>query len=634
MAETRTINLEVKDNSEASAKDFQKLADNIEKLTDSISSLNKESEKTSESIEDISKSSKGAESGVRKIGKGIKGIGLAFKAAGIGLIISAFSLLKEVFTQNQKVADALSSVFETISIVFNEVTRVVTEVYDAVSEATNGFDALGKVMGGLLTLIIAPFKAGFFGIKLAVEQVQLAWETSFFGDNDPTSISNLRDRIKETKNDLLDVGNAVVEAGGDIVNNFVEAVGEVGSIVTETAKGISDISVKAAFEQAKLNVQVQNQAKIAAAQQGLLVEQYDRAAEKLRQVRDEERNTIDERIKANNDLKEVLDKQEEALLKQADLQVQAARNEVKKSNNIENQIALTEALANREGVLAQVEGLRSEQLANDLALNREKLELTQSLIESEATLSNEQKRFEAERIEDEDKRLERLKEVVEEEKEIELSRLQLKIDSYKEGTQDRLDAQIEYNETKQQLDQELATLEDEQNKRSVERTKATQEQKFNAVKSTLSSISNLAELFAGKSKKQQEKAFKVQKAANIASATIDSYKAAVSTFASTPGGLVIKSLASAAALTAGLLNVKNIASQKFDAGGSASAGGSRPSISTSTPESVQPSFNIVGDSGVNQLEALKSQPSKAYVVSGEVSSAQALDRNRQRNATL
>ena len=269
MAETRTINLEVKDNAEASAKDFQKLADNIEKLTDSISSLNKESEKTSESIEDISKSSKGAESGVKKIGKGIKGIGLAFKAAGIGLIISAFSLLKEVFTQNQKVADGLSSVFETISIVFNEVTRVVTEVYDAVSEATGGFDALGKVMGGLLTLIIAPFKAGFFGIKLAVEQVQLAWETSFFGDNDPTSISNLRDRIKETKNDLLDVGNAVVEAGGDIVNNFVEAVGEVGSIVTETAKGITDISVKAAFEQAKLNVQVQNQAKIAAAQQGL-----------------------------------------------------------------------------------------------------------------------------------------------------------------------------------------------------------------------------------------------------------------------------------------------------------------------------------------------------------------------------
>jgi hypothetical protein len=625
MAETRTINLEVNDNSEETAKGFKKVADSIEDA--------------SKSVQDLSDSTKGAESGIKKIGKGIKGIGLAFKAAGVGLIIAAFATLKEVFTQNQKVADALSAAFETISIVFNEVTRVIVDVYKSVSQATGGFDALGKVLGGLLTLVLAPLKAAFFGIKLGVEQVQLAWETSFFGDNDPTTISNLRDRIKGTKDDLLDVGKAVVQAGGDIVSNFVEAVGEVGSLVTETAKGISDISVKAAFEQAKLNVEVTNRAKIAAAQQGLLIEQYDRAAEKLRQVRDEERNSIDERIKANNDLNEVLNKQEEALLKQADLQIAAARNEVKKSNNIENQIALTEALANREGVLAQVEGLRSEQLANDLALNREKLELIQSLSESQSALSFEEKRFNAERIEDEELRLEQLKVIVEEEKQVELERLQSKIDSYKEGTQSRLDAQIEYNTVSQQLSQELISLEDEQRdaklekeKVAVEKEKELQEQRFNAVSSTLSAIGNLAELFAGKSRKQQERAFKVQKAVNIASAVIDTYKAANLALASAPPPL---SFAFAgAAITAGLLNVKNIASQKFDGGGSASAGSSRPSISTSTPQSVQPSFNIVGDSGVNQLEALKSQPSKAYVVSGEVSSAQALDRNRQRNATL
>ena len=623
MAETRTINLEVNDNSEETAKGFKKVADSVEDA--------------SKSVQDLSDSTKGAEGGIKKIGKGIKGIGLAFKAAGIGLIIAAFAALKEVFTQNQKVADALSSAFETISIVFNEVARVVTDVYKSVSDATGGFDALGKVLGGLLTLVLAPLKAAFFGVKLGVEQVQLAWETSFFGDNDPTTISNLRDRIKGTKDDLLDVGKAVVSASGDIVNNFVEAVGEVGSLVTETAKGISDISVKAAFEQAKLNVEVQNRAKIAAAQQGLLIEQYDRAAEKLRQVRDEERNSIDERIKANDNLNEVLNKQEAALLKQADLQIAAARNEVNKSNNIENQIALTDALANREGVLAQVEGLRSEQLANDLALNREKLELIQSLSESQSALSFEEKRFNAEREIDENLRLEKLKLIVEEEKQAELERLQSKIDSYKEGTQARLDAQIEYNTVSQQLSQELISLEDEQRdiklekeKVAVEKEKELQEQRFNAVSSTLSAIGNLAELFAGKSRKQQERAFKIQKAVNIASAVIDTYKAANLALASAPPPL---SFAFAgAAITAGLLNVKNIASQKFDSG-SAGGGGSTPSVG-STPQSIQPSFNVVGDSGVNQLEALKSQPSKAYVVSGEVSSAQALDRNRQRNATL
>ena len=630
MAETKVINLEVKDNSEETVKNFNKVADSIENVEKSIGG--------------IEKSTKGADSGIKKIGKGIKGVGLAFKAAGIGLIIAAFASLKEVFTQNQKVADALSTAFETISIVFNEVARVVGDVYDRVSEATGGFDALGKVMSGLLTLVLAPFKAAFYGIKLGVQEVQLIWEKSFFGDKDQATIKNLQKEIKQTQQDILDVGSSVVKAGGDIASNLIEAVGEVGSFVTETAKGISDISVKAALEQAKLNVEIQNRAEIAAAQQGLLIEQYDRAAEKLRQVRDEERNSIDERIKANNELNEVLNKQEDALLKQADLQVQAARNEANKSNNIANQKALIDALANREGVLAQIEGLRSEQLANDLALNREKLELTQSLLESETTLANEQKRFDAERIEDENLKLEELKRVVEEEKAIELERLQTKIDSYKEGTQARLDAQIEYNTLSQQLNNELIALEDEQrklraekekeqNEKDLENTKKLQEQKYQATSDTLSSISNLAELFAGKSEKQQEKAFKIQKAANIASAIIDTYKAANLALASAPPPL---SFAFAgAAITAGLLNVKNIASQQFSGGassGGGGGGGSTPNLST--PQSVQPNFNIVGDSGVNQLDALKSQPSKVYVVSGEVSSAQALDRNRQRNATL
>ena len=636
MAETRVVNLEVKDNSEETAKNFNKVADSIENVE--------------KGIDGIGKSTKNADGGLKKISLGIKAIGLSFKAAGIGLIIGAFVALKEVFMQNQKVADLVSTAFETVSIVFNEVTRVILDTYESVSKATGGFDALGKVIGGLITISLAPLKAAFYGIKLGVQEVQLIWEKSFFGNKDLSTIANLRKEIKATQNDIANVGKGVVQAGKDIGNNFVEAVGEVGSFVTETAKGISDISVKAAFEQAKLNVAIQNAAKIAAAQQSILIEKYDRAAEKLRQVRDEERNSIDERIKANNQLGEVLEKQQKALLKQADLQVQAARNELKKSNNIENQVALLETLANREGVLAQIEGLRSEQLANDLALNREKLELTQTLLESETDLANEQKRFDAERIEDENARLEKLKEVVQEEKDIELERLQTKIDSYKEGTQARLDAEIEYNTIKQQLDNELITLEDEQRKikldkdkeektKLLENEKALQDAKYEIVNGTFSAIAGLAEAFAGTNEAQQKRAFKIQKAAGIAQATVDTYKSATAAYASqlsipTPDAPIRASIAAGVAIVAGLANVKKIASQEFGGGSSGGGGGNVPTPNLSTPQSVQPNFNIVGDSGVNQLDALKSQPSKVYVVSGEVSSAQALDRNRIRNATF
>jgi hypothetical protein len=49
---------------------------------------------------------------------------------------------------------------------------------------------------------------------------------------------------------------------------------------------------------------------------------------------------------------------------------------------------------------------------------------------------------------------------------------------------------------------------------------------------------------------------------------------------------------------------------------------------------MSPSFNVVGNSGMNQLAQIQQTPIQAYVVSGEVTSAQALDRNRVKNATL
>ena len=693
MAETKVINLEVKTNADETAKSFIKVSDAVVDVNDGI--------------KDLGRSSGNAEGGLKKVSKGITAIGLSFKAAGIGLVISAFVMLKEVFSQNQKVADALSSGMETVSIVFNEVARVVSDVYTRVDKATGGFNALGKVIGGLITIALSPLKAAFYGIKLGVQEVQLIWEKSFFGNKDQANIKNLQKEIKLTQNDIANVGKGVVKAGKDIGNNFVEAVGEVGSFVSETAKGISDISIKAAFEQAKLNVEIQNQAKIAAAQQSILIEKYDRAAEKLRQVRDEERNSIDERIKANNDLGAVLEKQQKALLRQADLQVQAAKNDVNKSNNIENQVKLLETQANREGILSQIEGFRSEQLVNDLALNREKQDLIQSSLESETNLSIEQKRFNAERIKGETAKLEELKKVINEEKDIELKRLQTKIDTYKEGTQARLDAEIEYNTIKQQLDNEVNALEDQQrairsadlldsekgflqaritlnendiqskrdllevekeillqnteltqgeiaaieakyradreqlDKDEIAKKKVLEGQKLQAVQDTFSTIANLVELFAGKSRKQQETAFKIQKAANIANATIDTYKSATGAYSSLASipvvGPALGIAAAGAALTAGLLNVKKIASTKFDSGGTTGGGGSTPSTGGggSTPQSViTPNFNIVGNNGTNQLKQLQQAPIQAYVVSGEMSTQQSLDRNRLRNATL
>lgn len=84
----------------------------------------------------------------------------------------------------------------------------------------------------------------------------------------------------------------------------------------------------------------------------------------------------------------------------------------------------------------------------------------------------------------------------------------------------------------------------------------------------------------------------------------------------------------------GAVQIATISAQKFDGGGQTTAS------SPSAPQipSVQPSFNIVGQSGTNQLLAdIAGQfqnPVRAYVVNGDVMSGAELERKRIRTATF
>jgi hypothetical protein len=186
-------------------------------------------------------------------------------------------------------------------------------------------------------------------------------------------------------------------------------------------------------------------------------------------------------------------------------------------------------------------------------------------------------------------------------------------------------------EAEEAIRTEIYQMNLEQDEKDKARIKQLNEYRVQAVKDGLQTISNLAELFAGKSEKQQKRAFQIQKAVNIANAVIDTYKAANTALASSPPPF--NYIAMAAAITAGLVNVKKIASQQFQSSSSSSGGGGG---TPSAPEVAQvaPQFNTIGSSGINQLAQLQMQPVQAYVVSGQVTSAQALDRNRIQNSSL
>lgn len=636
MGIVKTVNIEV--NTKKGQKEIKDLNKSIEGVNFEIKEANKSN---SNFVAGISKGGKKASKGVALITKGFKGLGLAIKAAGIGFVISALASLKEIFSRNQKVVDAFSTAFETFSIVANQVVTAIINVYESVSKSSDNFNALGEVLGSIIKLYMTPFKLAFFGIKLAIQTAQLGWEESFFGDKDPETIKELRAKIKQTGQDIREVGQDAIDAGVNIVKNIGEAVDEVAHIGKVASDEFGKISISNAKIQAKANVELKKQAELAAVINQGLIEKFDRQAEQLRQVRDDESKNIEERIKANNELAKVLDEQEKTMKKNAAIAVAAASAELSKNkDNIELQKAYQEALNEQAAIEAQITGFRSEQQTNVNSLLKEQKDL-----QNELALIGKSER---------DIQREELKQQLEENKQL----INTQVTDEIEKNELLLTAEQDYRTKLKELNdsfdaedvakrQETAKALDDIEKQKVASVIAAAEAKaaveMATIDTALQGIGFLKQI-AGDDVALQKGLLIAESVAGIAkiisSTTVANAKAVGASPLTLGQPFVALNTISAgigiasniAATAKGLQGLKQTGLDK-GGGGSASTGASLP-----TPPTSAPSFNIVGATDTNQLaDAISGQtqqPVKAFVVANDVTTAQSLENNIVEGATL
>jgi hypothetical protein len=597
----KEVNIELKVDSKSAEEDIKKVNEQVDKLN--------------EGLEKQGKAGKKSAQGLSSLSKGTKGFGKALRMAGIGAVVALFGALAAALSKNQKVMDTVAIVTGTISQVFTEIGNVLVTVYENVSSSTENFDALGRVAKNIVTIALTPMKLTFNAIKAAIVGAQLAWEQSWFGGNDPERIAELKQELSDIKDNVIEIGTDAIEAGGNIVKDFGEAVSEVGDIGTQVVDGLSKISVKAIADNVKANEQLKvaaNEARIV--NQGL-IEQYDRQAEQQRQIRDNDLKSIDDRIKANEELKATLEEQEKSMLANADLMIEQAELQFKLSGLEEDRLALLEARNEKKAIEAQIEGFMSEQESNRVALLKEKIELELSNDEATALRQNEQRNFNAEMEQDEVTRIQMMLDNLEIERGVEEERLRIKRDSYEEGTQAFIDANNEL------LDYQQASANTQEKlERDLDEGKKSRMQKLMGDIVTI----------VGKNSK-------FGKAIAIVQALQDTYAGANKALAQ---GGIFGFVGAAAVIAAGIANVKQIAgtkSPKPPAGiGSRDTGESTPSIPAATMSSLPPQFDTVGASGTNQLADLlgNQPPPRAFVVSGDVSTAQELDRNIVTSASL
>jgi len=634
--EKKTLELDVK--TKKAEANLGSVVEAIEKLTEKLTESKGEAEGLGNTLD------KPAKKGVfKRLGGGIrgvsKGLGGMAKAAGIfGLITLAVGKLVDLLKTSQVVVDAFAVGFEAIELVFSALSKALTSVYENVSKNTENFDALGKVLNGILTITLTPMKVAWQAIQAGIVGAQLAWEKSYFGDKDPKKIKELEAELEQIGQNFVEIGKDVVQAGADIVNNFSEAVTETVQIGSQVIEEVSKINVKSILDQAKANVEFEKQAKISAAKNAGIVAEYERQAEIQRQIRDNTELDLKTRAEANDKIKGIYAEQKKLLLENAQIQIDLAQGAVDKAeDNVEAQVALIQAQNEYKAVLESVNSKMSEFKTNETTLRRENLDLINSETEAENQRTIANSRANADMVDSAMGRLLAHQAIDAQEAEMERTRLEEKVAMFKAGTQARQDAENELQTHLSETENQAQARSKEINAQRIADEQAVQDAKFALASSALGSLQGLTDLYAKKGEEQAKKAFAINKALSMVQVGLNTAQAIMKVAAETTDVTPVQAFRTANMIAmgvAGAVQIATIAATKYKS--SAPTKAPTGSMQGGGQASTTANFNVVGQSNANQVAtALANQPpTQAYVVSGDVTTAQQLENNTITQATF
>ena len=332
---------------------------------DDIIALREELEKVKQTQKEMGDQFKAgfeaAEKGAKNAGKGVKslgnGIGSLLKSLGIvTVIVAAFNKLKDIFLSNQSVADGFGKVMLTVEIVMRKLIELALPLGESLYDAFNNpKQAISDFVDGIVNRAVAAFRylaeiAGSAG-KIIEGVVTFDWAQVAQG-----------------------VGELSVkyEEGKEAVTGFFDSLWEGVKVFVDTTKE--------AYNQADSITNLRNELIKLEAQQKLVQMTYQKEAEDQRQIRDDIRKTLAERIEANDKLGKILEEQSESerVIFQKRLDLANAELAINKTS-VEAQAAVAQAKGELADLDERINGQKSEQLTNQAALEKELFDIQQEL---------------------------------------------------------------------------------------------------------------------------------------------------------------------------------------------------------------------------------------------------------------
>ena len=221
-----------------------------------------------------------------------------------------------------------------------------------VDQGLTGIGKAGKVAGGGFKVMGTAMKAAGIGIIV-----------SLFGKLVEVLMKN--QKFMDAMNKIFLALEPILMMVAEVIAVVVEGLAEMIGSTMSAVSGTQDLTGALVTQK--------NEVKLLEAELGLLQLQYQKEAELMRQIRDDESLSIEERIDANFELGKILEEQLENERFMAEQSLVLAEMELARNkDNIELQVQLIEAKTKMAEIDERITGQRSEQLTNLNSLNRER----------------------------------------------------------------------------------------------------------------------------------------------------------------------------------------------------------------------------------------------------------------------
>ena len=620
----------------------------VDELNDSIKDTGKDAKNTQDSLNTVTGGAVGRfnalKTNVLGVVKSFKSLRVAIIASGIGALVLAVVALGQAFTRSEAGQNKFAKLLGVIGSIINNLLDALAELGEALIKAFEDPQQAIEDFGNLIKENISNRLEGLAELIPALGRAIKLLFSGEFAEAGKVA-ANATGKVVLGVENVVEKTQAAINKTKEFVKELEEEARIAAKIADDRAEA-DKIERKNTVERAKadreiadLRFKAEQRDKFSVTERIKFLEEASALEEEITNQEIEAARLRFEAKKLENSLskstKEDLD--EQAQLEAQLIGLNTSKLRLQKRLQTSLTTFRNEEKANRESARKAEED--AQKLKEDLRKKNEKEE--QIARDKKKAADEKAEQEELKRQEQQWNLLQKITNTAQEQELLELvqqydKKFELAVGNAELEKALREQQQEDLTAIDKKYSEQRAKNESEATQKSQQERLDAFEQAAQTTMNALIAINELTQAFAKEDEASQKKAFEVNKAIGIANAIINTSVGVSKALASAPPPL---NFINAAIVTAaGVAQVKNIQKTQFD---SSSFDTTSPSTSSgsggaNTSPTQPPSFNVVGQSGFNQVAGAlgQQQPVQAFVVSGDVTTAQQLQNNTIQQATL